>query len=338
MALLVVLVGTCLITDLLARSRGLEKVLMARSSQFTEKNGTVFSNTGNFIDFEDRILLDEMPNVDYSRGGIYFFGSSTMKWAFTTWDLPAEQRGLIHNYGIGASNHAIQLRLIQYLIEHQGFLSAGEKDLIIIGVTFHLGHIDDPSSGFFASLLRRHDLYMTTPDQRILPVPMGAIEHWLRIEKARSGGFVWNVGRLAKSWLAPFAGSSSRPRPGLFDTPDRQRGFMGGTQWQQNIDAQLEQLKDTISLVRSHHAQIKVMLLPQGTWMDELPYKPYYETKLRALCKMTSTPLIDLSRVMPDEAFVDSSHLTVAAQKTYRDLVLKEISGHLQQLDKHAGS
>src|SRR4051812_43068504 len=78
LGLLAVLVGTCLMIDLLARNRGLEKSLMAIASEFAEKNGALFSNTGSFIDFEDRVLLDEIPQADYSRGGVYFFGTSTM--------------------------------------------------------------------------------------------------------------------------------------------------------------------------------------------------------------------------------------------------------------------
>lgn len=332
LALLAVLLGTSLVTDLLARNRGLERWFTAKSSELAEKNRSIFSNTGNFIDFEDRVLLDEIPRADYSQGGVYFFGTSNMKWAFTTWDLPAEQKRFIGNYGIGASNHTIQLRLIRYLIEQRGFLTAGEKDLVILGVSFQLTHIDNPSTGYFASLLRRHGLYMITPDDRIAPVPMSLVERWLRIEKARSGGLFWNTERLAKSWLVALAGLSRRPHPGLaMDTPDNLLGFMGGAQWQQNMDAEVERLRETIFLVRSHHAQVKVMLLPQGTWMDELPFKARYEGMIRALCQSTSTPLIDLSRAIPDKDFVDSNHLTVEGQEKFRGLIMGEILGHLQK-------
>jgi hypothetical protein len=76
------------------------------------------------------------------------------------------------------------------------------------------------------------------------------------------------------------------------------------------------------------------MLLPEATWDNELPYKPRYVAKVRALCQETATPLIDLSDAMPDEAFVDSGHLTVDGQKKFRNLVMSEISDHLQKLEK----
>jgi hypothetical protein len=331
-ALLMVLVGTSLLTDLLARNRSLEKSLMSLSSEFAKKTNTVFSNTGNFIDSEDRILLDEIPRTDYSRGGVYFFGSSNMKWAFTTWDLPPEQKRFIGNYGIGATSHTDQLRLIQYLIEQRGFLTAGKQDLVILGASFPLAR-GKISTGYFESLFRRHGLYTITPDDRIFPVPMSAVERWLRIEKARSGGFFWNLGRLAKGWVWVLAGVHYPPPRGI-SSFDHYLGFMGGGQWQQNMDAELERLRETIFLLRSHQAQVKVMLLPEATWDNELPYKPPYEAKIRALCQATSTPLIDLSHAMPDEAFVDSIHLTADGQEKFRGLISGEILEHLQNLEK----
>ena len=236
LALLTVLVGSILVTDLLSRNRSLEKSLMSLSSEFAKKTNTVFSNTGNFIDYEDRVLLDEIPQADYSRGGVYFFGTSTMKWAFTTWDLPVEEKRFIGNYGIGASTHSDQLRLIQYLIEQRGFLTAGNRDLVILGLTYSVGR-RDPPTGYFASLLRRHGLYTITADEQIVPVPMSAVESWLRVEKARSSGFIWNVGRVAKGWVSTLAGFPIPHRGGsghLTITSDSWAGPNGHKIWMQN--------------------------------------------------------------------------------------------------------
>ena len=148
LALLVLLLITCLGTDLLARSPGLEHWLTVKSSNYAKINNTGFSYTGNFIDFEERLLLDELPHADYSRGGIYFFGTSNTKWAFTTWDLPPAVRHWIGNYGIGASNHTTVLNFIRYLIEEREFLKSGEANLVVIGVSFHLGTPGQPKRLF----------------------------------------------------------------------------------------------------------------------------------------------------------------------------------------------
>ena len=179
-----------------------------------------------------------------------------------------------------------QLRLIQYLIERRGFLAVGKRDLVIFGVSFQVGRQDTPD-GYFASLFRRHGLYTIAPDQQIVPVRMSALERWLTIEKARSGGFLWNLGRVAKGWVSTLAGFRRSPPRGV-GSFDHYLGFMRGAQWQPNMDMEVERLRETIFLLRSRQTQVRVMLLPEATWGDELPYKPRYEEKIRALCQATS--------------------------------------------------
>lgn len=333
LGLLAVLVVTCLVTDLLARNRSLERLLMAKSTELAKRTGTIFSNTGNFIDFEERVLLDEIAQADYSRGGVYFFGTSNMKWAFNTWDLPLQQQRLIGNYGVGASTHTTQLQLIRYLIEQRGFLTAGERNLVIIGVSFHSSR-EEPTTGYFASLLRRHGLYTIAPDGRVVPVQMSNVERWLRVEKARSGGLIWNLGRLAKSGVIALAGLSRRAAHDGARYQQEWRAFMG-PHWHRNMDTELERLRETILLLRSYNAQVKVMLMPEGTWITELPFKVRYEALIRTLCQMTSTPLIDLSHALPDGDFVDSAHLTVEGSEKFRSLIMETIIAHLQKVETH---
>lgn len=332
LALTAVLLGTCLVTDLLARNRDLERWLTARDSALAEKTGSLFLYTGNFIDFEERLMLDELPQADYSRGGVYFFGTSNMKWAFQTWDLPAEQRRSIGNYGIGASNHTTQLQFIRYLVTYRRFLTAGPNDLVVIGASFHLGHRDDLSTSFFGSMLRRQGLYKITKDDQIVPAPISALERWLRTEKARSGGFIWHLGRLAKSWAVTFLGRRDRLPHNQAKYRQAWRNFMG-PRWRQNVDAEVDRFRDTVLFLRSRGAKVKVILLPQGTWMDELPFKAYYEAKIRAECRATETPLQDLSRAIADEDFVDSNHLTVEGQRKFRNLIMDEILDHLRKIN-----
>jgi hypothetical protein len=244
-------------------------------------------------------------------------------------DLPPAQRQSIGIYGIGASSHATELRLIRHLIEERDFLKAGERTLIVIGATFQLGR-EEP--GYFGSLLRRRGLFEITPDDRMVLTPISPLRRRLEIERARSGGFIWNAGRVAKNWVKAHFGTSRAPSHNPAKYRQGWREYMGPN-WQQGMDAQMERLRETIALVRSHHAQIRVMLLPQATWMDELPFQQQYEMKIRALCEATSTPLIDFSNALPDKDFIDSSHLTVAGQDHFRRLVMDKIMGHLQKVE-----
>ena len=66
---------------------------------------------------------------------------------------------------------------------------------------------------------------------------------------------------------------------------------------------------------------VKVILLPQGTWMGELPFATYYDTRVRTLCGRTGTPLLDWSAAMADADFIDSNHLTIAGQTRFRAML-----------------
>jgi len=325
---LAIVVGTCLAIDLVARNRTLERWLMAKSSEYSEKNGKLFSNTGNFIDYEERIFLDEIPNRDFSKGGIYFFGTSNMKWAFTTWDLPDDLKQQLGNYGIGASTHQTMLRLIRYLGE-KGLFASGDKSEVILGVSYHLGSIELPSS-YFPALVRRQDLYVITPDDRLAEAPMNAIERWWRTEKTRSAGFLWDVGRVVNNWVQTMLGRSRQPPHNPEAYRRSWREFMGQN-WQQNIDREVGRLRETIELLKANKVPVKIVLLPQGTWMNDLPFGAYYDSRVRALSQATSTPLFDWSRAFPDSDFIDSNHLTVAGQTKFRDMLLKEEAERLQR-------
>jgi hypothetical protein len=95
----------------------------------------------HFIDSFDRTAHQELPAADFSRGGVYLLGASSMTWALRLWDLPASIAPLIHNFAIAGSNHADQLDLVRYLVEEEGLLRAGgEKTLVVFGDSYHMIH------------------------------------------------------------------------------------------------------------------------------------------------------------------------------------------------------
>jgi hypothetical protein len=332
LAVLALLIGTCVVTDLLAQNRSLERWLTETESALVEGNGKVFSYDGNFIDFEDRLMLDEIPRTDYSNGGVYFFGTSNMKLAFQTWDLPKNEKRLVHNYGIGAADHSIQLRFIKYLITYHRFLTAGDRDLVVFGAAFQNAVGDAYLHDYFLVELGRWGLFTITKDGAIAPTPTSPIARWLQIEKARSTGFIWNLGRFARNWTLTKLGLGRSPPRDPHSYP-RFWWDVAGPQWWPNIEAQLESLKEAIELARSRHADVMVMLLPQASWMDGLLFRSLYDEEVRALCQRTSTPLTDFSQAIPDKEFVDSSHWGAEGQRQFRDLIMPEILAHLRRIE-----
>lgn len=313
-------------TDLAARSKNLVRWEMQRSSDLSARNGKLFSNTGNFIDYEERILLDEIPATDPSVGGVYFFGTSNMKWAFTTWDLPPRLQARLHNYGMGASTHETALRLIRYLTD-KGALNARTKTEVVIGVSFHLGATETPTS-YFPALVRRQGLYKITADDRLVDAQVSAAERSWRIEKARSGGLVRNLFRLLNNALLARFNLSHQPKHDPATYQEQWRSYMG-PDWRRNINREIGYLHDTITLLHSKNIPVKVIFLPQATWMDSLPFPPFYAARVRAICNETSTPVVDWSKALPNEDFVDSNHLTVAGQTRFRKMILSDDAAYL---------
>ncbi len=326
-----VAMGACLLTDIAANNRTLERWITAKSSALSEKNGKLFSNNGSFIDYEERVFLDEIPHTDFTQGRLYFFGSSNMKWAFTTWDLPENLRRHLGNYGTGGAANQTVLRLVRF-VGDKGMFASGAKSEVIIGVSYHLG-TTETSGSYFPSLVRRQGLYAITPDDLIVETPIPPIQRWLRIEKARCGGFIRNVGRLVYNWVLTAFGLSHQPPHNPAEYRAYWREFMGSP-WQENVQRELGRLDETLTLLKEHGVPAKVILLPQGTWMGGLPYGPFYNQRVRALAQLKSIPLLDWSSAIPDADFIDSNHLTVTGQTKFRSMILKEEAGRLHRLAK----
>ena len=125
-------VAVCLILVGLADS---ETVLRRIRTLTWEQNRTkkqipLFAFNEHYVDYEERFIHQDLSSADYSRGGVYFFGASTMKWALKPWDIPPEIQPYIHNYAWGGSKHSDNYDLIRYLVEKEGMASRSGKGLV----------------------------------------------------------------------------------------------------------------------------------------------------------------------------------------------------------------
>src|SRR5450631_2530668 len=90
--LLATMAGTFGLLDAGSHSQWLTGIVNSRDIRRFRENREHMMNRGMFVESEDRLVIDEIPHADYSRGGVYFFGSSPMKWALASWDLPEDLR------------------------------------------------------------------------------------------------------------------------------------------------------------------------------------------------------------------------------------------------------
>src|SRR5262249_41447833 len=108
----------------LARCRPLLDALFRRELEDWHRHHVIYACDVGFAASDDRLLLQELPEADFSRGGVCFVGSSTTQHSIATWLLPPDERALVRNLAIKSANMKEQRQLVRYLVERRGLLGA----------------------------------------------------------------------------------------------------------------------------------------------------------------------------------------------------------------------
>ena len=313
--LLVVTLGTYKAVSILAQDESIAQHIFSRQMDRWQQNNGAYTFHVGFIDSEDRLFLHDLPIADYSKGGVFFIGSSTTQHSVIDWELPPEERECIHNDAIKSANYKEQFQFVRYLVEEEGILKAGgENVLVVLG----LCHLDArpklPGTSdwdFFPRLFERYaPLYEYDSSNSLSKKPMSELERWLRLERLRDYSF------LKSLWTeyTTFQNSKEQPRPKKPNAAEARgsvsmQKMMGGEKWQQAQDVQLGELEQMIDYLQVRKVKIKGVLLPIASWNHSQPYAARFAQKAGELCALKSVPLIDLSRTIADEGFHDATHM-----------------------------
>ena len=303
--LALVVVATALVLHGLVESRALADWAQRAEERILRVSRQKYTDDNYYIDFEDRLVNQELPAADYSRGGVYLFGTSNLKWATRFWELPPKERALIHNYGMGSCNHGYQFQFLRYLVEHAGLLSAGgEKTMVIFGLSYHCaGTVCDPA-GFFPNVWTRHGLFTYSEADGITPRKVNPLWRYVHFQRIRIAGCF----RTIASILAHQLGWHAAPRkqdPALYN---RERQEWMGPDWRAKIDSQLAQFRATLDYLQARRVRIAVVFLPQGSWEKNLPYEAAYEQAVTRICQEKSVPVDRWPNLVTDDDFADSNH------------------------------
>jgi hypothetical protein len=298
---------------------------------WAEANETGESFSRQYLDTEDRVVLQDLPELDPSAGGVYFFGASNMKWALGTPDLPPEERKLVHNFAAGEGSPWFHLQFTDYLVREKHILRAGpEKTLIVFGTSFlNAVPASDGTAIFFPNLWRRYGLYrydFNSPEG-IEPASWGRAWDAYALEKARCSSLVQGLidhgGRLAVP-RALRRRMTQRDPAGMAAYYKQRMGVKDELradelqQWQKNIPQHRRELQQWLDYLRARKMEFKIVLLPLATWHDPLPYPPAYRTMLKEFCNANKkdVELIELDRdvhgqpvhLLADDEFFDHIH------------------------------
>jgi len=333
-SLLCAIFGTFIALDLAARNERLERQLTSGRGEALRRSKGIFSDTGYFIDFEDRLVLDEIPSADFSRGSVDLIGSSNMKWATHFRNLPSDQRSLIHNFSFGACGHTQQFHLVRYLVEQCNLLQAGgDKTLLVLGVSYHNALPSYDPDGFFVNLWKRHGLYTYDPAEGMSPVPVNSLYRRYYISKVRIAGFLSAVGRAARTGLRRLWRDDREIAPRQHDAEiyNRYRRERYEKDWDLMLAEQSAVFDAMLDYLRSRNVNIVVILLPQGSWEANLPFEANYGSVIRDICHSKGVPLLDWSDRLDDDDFADSNHLNLLGIEKLHEAFLDIAIPHLRR-------
>lgn len=325
-ALLGALCFACLTVGLLARFSPVMKDYVASQLDLQQRINGGYIYTGGYADWGDYLLVDQLPDADYNRGGVYFMGASNTVVSIMPWMLdPAEQR-LIHNYGLPGVNHREAFHFLRSLVEEQGLLQAGgEKTTVFLGLFYSMarekrGRVlgDDQ----IPLLFQRHGFYSFDTQDGIHLVPMASPIRFLRRERVYANRFL----RVLATWPNHVAPAHDH-EPEYYIRTTKE---VMGPQWQEDLDEQLPYLATMLDYLRERGVRVHVVLPPYPTFHDELPFAVEYRKRVLYMLETRRIPITDFSHLLPDDEFVDGTHFRYNGQlqvhNLYRELALRALA------------
>jgi hypothetical protein len=277
--------------------------------EWAEVNESSNEYRRQYLDTEDRVVLQEIADMDPSAGGVYFFGASNMKWAMRVPDLPPAQRRVVHNLGSGEGWPHFHRQFTQYLVDHKDILRAGpEKTLIVFGTGFiNAIPANDSPAIVFSNMWRRYGLYQYDFKDGIEPIQRGTAWNVYALEKARCSSFIQGLIDRAGRVAVPKA---LRRRSTTKDTAAYAAAYKKRMRvdWEDGIQRHRQELQEWLDYLRGKHVDFMIVLLPLASWHMPLPYPPKYRAMIEEFCATNHVPLVDYSNLLKDDDFGDHIH------------------------------
>jgi hypothetical protein len=312
--------------DLLTHSKDLAAWLDRQEEESSRQTRKTLLHVGYWQTMDELWIYGELPHLDVSKGGVYLLGASDVQCATKLWELSPDLQALIHNFGISDSNPKGELVELRYLIENRGILTAGgEKSLVVLGADYHTArHPSQLLSAAFIDNWERRGLFVCDPQNGIRAVPVNAISKCLDFEVTRAGAGLARFRNLFFHQFIRWRHHGTEPprtHDLTFYTVNCRREM--GSDWKEKIEAYIQTFGETLDYLVAQHVQTRVILMPQGSWYDDLPYEQEFREQIRTLCAGKQIPVSDWSTMLTDEDFADSIHPNVYGMEKFHPAFLK---------------
>ncbi len=294
-----------------SHSRLLERVVCRREYERFKAGREHYMNRGLFLDFEDRLLVEQLPAGAAREGGVYFLGPSTMKWATAVEETPAEDRSLVHNFSIGATNHAMQFEFVRYLVERENMLARGaDRTHVVLGLYWSMSAGGDPER-FWAPLWRRYGLYDYDRQHGIRAVDLPPLLRRFTLERARMSSFLLGAGNRVMREIVLALGIPLTETEHIRDPHDIRRWMnrdAGRSPAAAGLDRQIDQLDQMAHYLRERGVDFALVLLPHRAPLLDMPLPAAYLQSVRRYCRQHAVPLYDLSDLLSEDEYWDINH------------------------------
>lgn len=261
---------------------------------------------GGYEDDGDYVLLGQLPFDDYSRGGVYFLGSSEMNTSIMPWELSAAERRLIHNYSIGDLRHTEQRHYLRMLVEENGLLAAGgERTTIIFALDFPMARTKNGSQ-YVPGLFARHGLYSYDWESGIHRRRLPEMERLAAIERAVAGRvFQVLLEPSTHVYVTPFTREEKIAHIRRIMSDD----------WREVMRREVEELAASIDYLLARNVRVRALFVPTGSWQEALGYEAAYREMVMPLLQSRSVGVTDLGDFLHDEEFMDGIHARYSGQR-----------------------
>ncbi len=289
-------------------------LLPARLAKWKQTNGYYLD--GRFFKRpEDRVLSKVLPEIDPSRGGVYFLGNSRLRSALCLYEGQTPGQAFIHDLSLGGTNYTEQLQYLHMLVEDLGFLRAGgDKYLVVTDLYFgFVSHGNIVSSGHdwrpeWRDFFTQSGLYSADAVWGVHPIVSSSLTREFRRRSFNNDVFWAAINR------SPDA-ESDYLFPSLKPSPDLYRHFWDGylgPDWKNGMDAELEQFAITIDYLQARHVKLVAVRLPYGSWFKDYEPLARYREHALALMGKKGVPVLDLEDRLTDSSLADSAHYNYA--------------------------
>jgi len=309
--MLAVVIVTCLSLLAMAETPWVKDTIRETAwKQATRKKQIpLFSFYREFLDSEDRLIHEDLPSLDFTRGGIYLIGASNVAWAVKLWDLPADVRPWFHNLAMKGTNQSDQFDMLRFLVEQrrQAGKEGGSKTLVVFGLSYHSSHNARISqtevAGSLSSVLERHGFYSINPDGTIRRNARPRLYETIVLERTKITGVLKELVNLV---YTPFKLVRTLDPKGSADEWRRTLG----DRWNEKIDHEVNVFSRSVAFLRERGVRTVVVQMPQPSWDHDTPFEKAFMRGIRKVCQDQAIPVYDFSRLVLDDEFADSVHLT----------------------------